>query len=63
MLNSSLSILVNGSPTKDLLVSRGLCQGDMLSMFLFLMVAEGLAGLVSNTTHLGTLKGFGVVIM
>lgn len=41
-----MSVLVNGSPTQDFKVHRGLRQGDLLSPFLFLIVAEGLAALV-----------------
>nr|KYP55804.1 LINE-1 reverse transcriptase isogeny [Cajanus cajan] len=42
---SSLSMLVNGSPTEEFYVEKGLKQGDPLALFLFLLVAEGLAGL------------------
>jgi hypothetical protein len=42
----SMSILVNGSQTNDFKVGKGLRQGDPLSPFLFLIVAEGLAGMI-----------------
>jgi len=44
--SATVSILVNGSPTSKFKVSRGLRQGDLLAHFLFIVVAEGLTGLV-----------------
>ncbi|GKV00720.1 hypothetical protein SLEP1_g13361 [Rubroshorea leprosula] len=54
---SLVSVLVNGSPTRQFSVSKGLRQGDPLSPFLFLIIAEGLNGLVSNATQKGLLEG------
>lgn len=53
-----LSILVNGSPTEEMSIQKGLKQGDPLAPFLFLLVAEGLAGLMRNAVSLGIFKGF-----
>ncbi|PNX66623.1 ribonuclease H, partial [Trifolium pratense] len=55
-----MSILVNGSPTADFNVGRGLRQGDPLSPFLFLIVAEGLAGLMRKAVELGKFKGYSI---
>lgn len=53
-----LSILINGSPTSDFKMDRGLLQGDLLSLILFTLVVEELAMLVSRAVKLGILKGF-----
>jgi hypothetical protein len=58
IFNSSMSVLVNGSPTADFKVEKGLRQGDPLSPFLFLIAAEGLTGLVHRAVELGLYKGF-----
>nr|KYP35151.1 hypothetical protein KK1_043821 [Cajanus cajan] len=41
-----LSVLVNGSPTDKFPMKRGLRQGDPLALFLFMVVVEGLSGLI-----------------
>lgn len=56
----SMSILVNGSPTGDINIQRGLKQVDPLAPFLFLLVAEGFSGLMSNAVHLNLFQGFQV---
>ncbi|CAJ2673784.1 unnamed protein product [Trifolium pratense] len=60
IFESSMSILVNGSPTEDFKVGRGLRQGDPLSPFLFLIVAEGLTGMMRRAVEIGRFKGFQV---
>ncbi|GKU89920.1 hypothetical protein SLEP1_g3989 [Rubroshorea leprosula] len=51
------SILVNGSPTREFEVGKGLRQWDPLSPFLFLMIGEGLQGLVQKAMAEGMLHG------
>ncbi|GKV31852.1 hypothetical protein SLEP1_g40514 [Rubroshorea leprosula] len=55
--SNTLSVLVNGSATKEFSMSRGLRQGDPLSPFLFLMVAEALNGLTSTAIEKGYFCG------
>ena len=40
LTSADMSIMVNGSPTKPFHMERGLQQGDLLSLFLFVLVAE-----------------------
>ncbi|GKV40368.1 hypothetical protein SLEP1_g48023 [Rubroshorea leprosula] len=54
---SMISILVNGSPTRQFKVSKGLRQGDPLSPFLFLIIAEGLNGIITKATELSLFEG------
>jgi hypothetical protein len=60
IFESTMSVLVNGSPTEDFKVGRGLRQGDPLSPFLFLIAAEGLAAMMSRAVALGKFKGYHV---
>jgi hypothetical protein len=55
-----MSVLVNGSPTVDFKVARGLRHEDPLSPFLFLIVVEGLAGLMRRVVDIGKFKGYQV---
>lgn len=60
VFSSSVSVLVNGSPTDEFSISRGLRQGDPLSPFLFLIAAEGLTSMINKAISLDLLKGFQV---
>jgi len=46
-----MSVLVNGSPTKEFKSKKGLRQGDPLTPFLFLIVAQGLAGAIREAVE------------
>lgn len=52
-----MSVLVNGSPTKEFSVGRGLQQGDPLSPFLFLIAAKGLSIMFKEAQTLGIFSG------
>jgi len=58
--SATLSILVNGSPTDEFKPKRGLRQGDPLTPFLFLIVAEGMTGLVREASRKKLLEGIEV---
>ena len=55
--SATVSVLVNGSPTKEFKPTRGLRQGDPMAPFLFLIVAQGLSGLVKQATRKNLLSG------
>lgn len=54
---ASMSVLVNGSPTKEFLMNRGLRQGCPLSPLLFNLTAEALSLVLKNATRLGMFTG------
>ena len=53
----SFSIMINGEPHGFFHPSRGLCQGDPLSPYLFLLYAEGLHSLIQQAANNGELLG------
>ncbi|GKV34386.1 hypothetical protein SLEP1_g42761 [Rubroshorea leprosula] len=57
---SLLSVLVNGSPSKQFPVSRGLKQGDPLFPFLFLIIAKGLNKIINTALDRGLYEGIKV---
>ena len=48
MSTATISILINGSPSKEFVPKRGLRQGDPLAPLLFNIVVEGLTGLMRS---------------
>ncbi|GKU89387.1 hypothetical protein SLEP1_g3529 [Rubroshorea leprosula] len=55
--SASVSVLVNGSPTQEFKMQRGLRQGDPLSPYLFLIAAEGLHALLLEAEMKDMFKG------
>src|SRR4051812_17353388 len=60
VFTSHMSVMVNGSPTKEFKVEKGLRQGDPLSPFLYVIVAEGLKWLVNRVVVNGTYAGINI---
>ncbi|KAJ9564542.1 hypothetical protein OSB04_000508 [Centaurea solstitialis] len=60
LMTSKISILVNGSPTEEFQMEKGIRQGHPLAPFLFLVVAEGLHVLVEEALDKGLFKGIKV---
>nr|GFA79385.1 cysteine-rich receptor-like protein kinase [Tanacetum cinerariifolium] len=53
-------VLVNGSPTREFHINRGLRQGDPLSPFLFIIAMEGLHVAVEDDISTGLYRGLTV---
>jgi hypothetical protein len=56
--SATVSVLVNGSPTNEFSMRRGLRQGDPLSPFMFLIAAEGLNVMLKASVDSGLFKGY-----
>lgn len=59
--SASVSVLVNGSPTGEFNMEKGLRQGDPLAPFLFLIIGEGLSGLMRQARVLNQFSAAKVV--
>jgi len=57
MESASILVLVNGSPTEEFKLKRGLRQDNPLTPFLFLLVAEGLTELMREARRVSLFKG------
>ena len=58
--SATISILINGSPTKEFCPSRGLRQGDPLAPLLFNIVGEGMTGLMREAVRKQLYKSYRV---
>nr|GEY67829.1 RNA-directed DNA polymerase, eukaryota, reverse transcriptase zinc-binding domain protein [Tanacetum cinerariifolium] len=56
--SAAASILINGSPTCEFNIHRGLRQGDPLSAFLFIIAMEGLHVAIEDAMSAGLYNGF-----
>ena len=54
----SYSILVNGELKSLISPSRGICHGDPLSPFLFLLCTKGLHELIKKVARTSDIRGF-----
>lgn len=51
-------MFVNGTSTRFFRSSRGLRQGDPLSLYLFVLAMEGFSGLLKKAKGRGFISGF-----
>ena len=58
--STTASVLVNSSLTEEFPIERGLRQGDPLSLFLFLLAAEGFNVLMTSLVEAGLCHGYRV---
>nr|GEZ01302.1 RNA-directed DNA polymerase, eukaryota [Tanacetum cinerariifolium] len=57
LLSGMTSIIINGSPTSEFQLHRGLKQGDPLAPYLFILVMESLYLSITRATDVGLFKG------
>lgn len=55
---ASVLVLVNGNPIEEIVMGRDLHQGDLLSPFLFVLVAEGHSVIISTVVEVGVTTKF-----
>lgn len=56
----NLAVLVNGCPTQDISIQKGLKQKNRIATILFYLVAKGLGGLVARAEDIGLYSRFKV---
>ncbi|GKC98202.1 RNA-directed DNA polymerase, eukaryota, reverse transcriptase zinc-binding domain protein [Tanacetum coccineum] len=57
------SILVNGSPTSEFSIKRGLRQGDPLSLYLFILIIAGLYIAIKDAVQASLIRGVKVGLL
>lgn len=57
---TSFSVRINGKTYGNILPSKGLCEGDPLSLHLFFLCAEGFTSLLAKVEEEGQLHGVSV---
>ncbi|KAJ9565851.1 hypothetical protein OSB04_001817 [Centaurea solstitialis] len=55
--SARVSVIVNGSPTKQFQMEKGVRQGDPLSPFLFILAMEGLVAAMKEAMEKGLFRG------
>ena len=55
--SAKYSVLINGRPTKEFGISKGVRQGDPLSPFLFIIAMEGLSVAMRAACERGVFQG------
>ena len=60
IISTTYLVLINGEPLGHIIPTRGLCQGDPLSTYLFLMCTEGLHGIISSATSKDEIRGMSI---
>ncbi|KAJ9551049.1 hypothetical protein OSB04_015094 [Centaurea solstitialis] len=57
LMSASVSVLVNGTATREFKMERGLRQGDPLSPMLFILAAEALQAMIIQACNSGFFQG------
>ena len=58
--NVTYSIGINGQPKGCIIPSRGLCQRDPLSPYLFLLYVKGLSSILRQQVERGSIEGVAI---
>jgi len=59
---ASFSFLINGTPKGHVISSRGLHQGDPISLYLFLFCSERLSSLLRRVVERSSINGYHMVM-